>query len=99
MQPRSGSLSGPLPTFDVTLAAPQLRPPKEPSRMTMQAQSTANDSQQTDSQGKRLLAIAAELGVFRTPGGDVYARFLVNGKEQTHPLRSKFVKGYLVTAY
>lgn len=53
----------------------------------------------SDNTTARLRAIAKAIEVFKTPAGDAYGRVKYGNGYQTHPLKSKFIRGYLTTVF
>lgn len=51
------------------------------------------------SQAEMLLQIAEEVRLFKTPGGESYAQLPVDGRWETHPIRSKALRGWLTLMY
>jgi hypothetical protein len=61
--------------------------------------SSGRETTYHDSQGQRLRAVADGLFVFTTPSGEVYAQLTLHDHLQVHPLKSRVIRGWLITTY
>lgn len=64
-------------------------------RSTSNPQEGSSQPNQTD----KLLEIAKELDVFKTPGGEFYAQLPINNHKEVWPLRSRYLKDWLIVEF